>query len=257
LDLKISGKTALVTGASRGIGRATCVELAELGVNIVAVARNQSDLDSLANEISNKSKFIPILLDLSKATNLEILFSQTAGLDIDIIVNNLGGNLNFTDPLGSYEEFQAVFYLNFGVAVEINRHYIAKMRDRKWGRICHVSSISALENQGPPQYCAAKAALNAYVRSVGRYLAPENVLLNGVMPGAVYTQGGYWDEAEKTRPEYVRNYLQTRMAIKRFGTLEEITKVIAFLVSDYSSFMVGSTVLVDGGQGKSFEHLDI
>ena len=256
MELGIDGKTALVTGASRGIGRATCIELANLGVNIVAVARNKQDLDSLGEEVNQSVTFTPIIVDLSYPKNLDELFLATESQNIDIIVNNLGGNLGLTNPLGPYEEFEKVFYLNFGVAVEINRHFIPRMIENKWGRICHVSSISALENQGPPQYCAAKAALNAYVRSVGRYLSAENIMLNGVMPGAVFTEGGYWDEASTNRPEYVQEYLQSRMAIKRFGTLGEITKVIAFLVSDLSSFMIGTTVLADGGQGKAFEHND-
>jgi 3-oxoacyl-[acyl-carrier protein] reductase len=258
MELGIAGKTALVTGASRGIGRATCIELANLGVNIVAVARNNSDLEKLNYEINQTIKFTAIGLDLAEPDNLSGLFRtiDSRNIPIDIIVNNLGGNLNLTDPLGPYDEFEKVLYLNFGVAVEVNRNFIPKMQEKKWGRICHISSISALENQGPPQYSAAKAALNAYVRSVGRYLASDNVILNGVMPGAVLTEDGYWDIALKTRPEHVQNYLHTRMAIKRFGTLDEVTKVIAFLVSDFSSFMVGSMVLVDGGQGRGFQDIE-
>jgi 3-oxoacyl-[acyl-carrier protein] reductase len=191
-------------------------------------------------------------------SNLSDLFSTIASRDItiDIIVNNLGGNLNLTDPLGPYDEFEKALYLNFGIAVEVNRKFISKMQEQKWGRICHISSISALENHGPPQYSAAKAALNAYVRSVGRYLAADNVILNGIMPGPILTEEGYWDIALKTRPEHVQNYLHTRMAIKRFGTLDEVTKLIAFLVSDFSSFMVGSMVLVDGGQGRGFQDIE-
>jgi 3-oxoacyl-[acyl-carrier protein] reductase len=75
------------------------------------------------------------------------------------------------------------------------------------------------------------------------------------MPGAIKAIGNYWDEATISRPEYVENYLRSRMAIERFGTLDEITKVIAFLVSDLASFMVGTMVLVDGGQGRTFEHV--
>jgi len=257
MDLKISGKTALITGASRGIGRATCIELANNGVNIVAVARNENDLNSLNEQIVSGVSFTPIALDLAIPSNLEKLFLQIheRNIEISIIVNNLGGQLEVTDPLGQYNDFEKVFYLNLGVAVGINHHFVPRMVKNKWGRICHVSSIAALENQGPPQYCAAKSALNAYVRSTARFLAKENVILNGVMPGAIKAKGNYWDEATISRPEYVENYLRSRMAIERFGTLDEITKVISFLVSDLASFMVGTMVLVDGGQGRSFEHI--
>ena len=142
--------------------------------------------------------------------------------------------------------------LNVEVAIGINRVFIPEMQKRKWGRICHVSSISALENQGPPAYCAAKAALNAYVRSLGRYVSSDNVILTTVMPGAVFTKGGYWDIASQNRPEHVEKYLAERMAIHRFGTIEEISEVVTFLCSDLSSFCVGSCLLVDGGQGRVF-----
>jgi 3-oxoacyl-[acyl-carrier protein] reductase len=127
------------------------------------------------------------------------------------------------------------------------------MMGRKWGRITHISSISALENQGPPQYCAAKAALNAYIRSVGRFVAADGVVVTGVMPGAVMTAGGYWDEVMKQRPEHGGNFLRERMAIKRFGEVKEISSIVSFLVSDSASFMTGSVVLADGGQGRTFQ----
>ena len=127
---------------------------------------------------------------------------------------------------------------------------------QKWGRICHVSSISALENQGPPAYCAAKSALNAYVRSLGRFVAADNVILTSVMPGAVFTKDGYWDVAARERPAHVEKYLNERMAIRRFGRVEEISELVAFLCSEHSSFCVGSCVLADGGQGRAFYPAD-
>jgi 3-oxoacyl-[acyl-carrier protein] reductase len=126
------------------------------------------------------------------------------------------------------------------------------MQNKQWGRICHISSISALENQGPPSYCAAKLALNAYVRSVGRYVSSDNVIMTSVLPGAVLSEGGYWDIASKERPDHVAKYLEDRMAIKRFGTVEEISKAVVFLCSEHASFCVGSSLLIDGGQGRVF-----
>jgi 3-oxoacyl-[acyl-carrier protein] reductase len=142
--------------------------------------------------------------------------------------------------------------LNFGIAMEVNNLVIPGMREKKWGRICHVSSISALEVQGPPSYGAAKAAINAYVSSESRYLASENVILTSVMPGAIFTEGGYWDDVSKNRPEHLKNYLNERMASKRLGNVSEIAELVTFLVSEHSSFMVGSNILADGGQGRTF-----
>ena len=142
--------------------------------------------------------------------------------------------------------------LNVEAAIDINERYIPDMQEKKWGRICHISSIAALENQGPPAYCASKAALNAYVRSLARYVSEDNVILTSVMPGAVFTDGGYWDDASVNRPEHVEKYLNERMAIKRFGTVDEIAEAVAFLCSDLSGFCVGTCMLIDGGQGRVF-----
>ena len=97
-----------------------------------------------------------------------------------------------------------------------------------------------------------KAALTAYTRSMGRVLAPDGIIMIAVLPGAVFTEKGYWDITSKTNPEHVRKYLSERMAIKRFGTLDEIGTVVTFFCSQHASFCVGSTVVIDGGQGRCF-----
>ena len=172
-------------------------------------------------------------------------------------MNNAGGNLNYTDPLKTSEGWRKVMRLNVEVAIEINEAFIPDMQEKKWGRICHISSIAALENQGPPSYCAAKAALNAYVRSLARYVSEDNVILTSVMPGAVFTDGGYWDIASKERPDHVERYLNERMAIKRFGKISEISEAVTFLCSDHAGFCVGTCMLIDGGQGRVFYPTDL
>lgn len=254
MNLGIEGKTALVTGAGRGLGEAICKSLATEGVRIVACSRTESDLIDLTKSLKDPAKHRYIALDLALENGVLdlISFINNNNLIPDIIVNNVGGNLGYTNPLGTVEEWQSVMYLNVEVALQINREFIPHMQKNKWGRICHVSSIAALENQGPPAYCAAKSALNAYVRSLGRFVSSDNVILTSVMPGAIFTEGGYWDETAKNRPDHVQKYLNERMAIKRFGRVEEISEVVSFLCSEHSSFCVGSCLLVDGGQGRVF-----
>ncbi len=254
MDMGIAGKIALVTGASRGLGASICRSLAAEGARIVAVARTESELRSQVAGLSNGLEHVALPIDLARQDAAEQLINQlnALGIEPDIIVNNVGGTLNVNDPLASADDFLTVWHLNLGLAVDINRQYIPGMQERKWGRICHVSSISALENQGPPAYCATKAAVNAYVRSVGRYVSSDNVILTGVMPGAILTVGGYWDEASRDRPDHVERYLSERMAIKRFGQEEEISSLVVFLASDHASFCVGSMLLADGGQGRNF-----
>jgi len=255
VKIDLAGKTALVTAASRGIGKSICQELAKNGAKVIAIARNRDKLEELLVTLENEEKHAIIVLDLSKRENtkeLKLLVDKL-GLSPDIVVNNLGGNLGIVDPLSDYQNYEEVMYINLGVAIQINKEFIPSMLEKKYGRICHISSISALENQGPPQYCAAKAALNAYIRSIGRYVSKDNVIITGVMPGAIYTEEGYWDEVIRNRPDHAEKFLKDRMAIGRFGDTAEVSALVAFLVSEHSSFMVGSVVLADGGQGRTFQ----
>jgi len=254
MNLKIKNKIALITGASRGLGESICKSLAKEGVKIIACSRNKKDLSKLISSLPNKKKHFLFDCDLANKSHLHDLIENIKRKNIspDIIVNNVGGNLGYNDPLGPSTEFRKVMYLNVEVAIELNRAFIPRMIKKKWGRICHISSISALENQGSPSYSASKAALNAYVRGVARYVAKHNVVLNSVMPGAVFTKGGFWEEELKKNPKRVKKYLSERMAIQRFGRTDEVSEIVKFMCSDLASFFVGSSILVDGGQGRSF-----
>ena len=129
---------------------------------------------------------------------------------------------------------------------------VPAMQNRKWGRVVHISSISAMENHGPVTYCAMKAALTAYTRSFGGVVAPDGVVVSAVLPGAVFTEGGYWDVTSRDNPEHVRKYLTERQRIGRFGRPEEIGNYVAYLCSELASFSTGSIVPVDGGQGRGY-----
>jgi 3-oxoacyl-[acyl-carrier protein] reductase len=257
MDLGIRNKHALVTGASRGIGAAVCESLSREGVFVTAVARSEKDLQTLEAVIGSKNNMF-IQSDLITDGAIETLYSKLLANDRQpaIIINNVGGTMDLNEPLCSSDDFLRVMKFNLGIAMDINRMMVPNMREKKWGRICHVSSISALENQGPPSYSAAKAALNAYVRGVSRYLASENVILTSVMPGAIFTKGGYWDEVSKNRPDHLKKYLEERMATKRLGQVSEIAELTTFLVSEHASFMVGSSILADGGQGRVFSEYE-
>lgn len=257
MDLGICGKQALITGGGRGLGKSIAQCLAREGVAIIANSRTEEDLVSLIQELPippNGLKHHLFCKDLSAADGPQqlIQFLNENQLAPDIVIHNLGGNLNISDPLCSLEEWRSVMRINLEVPVELNKTLIPQMQKKKWGRICHVSSISGLENQGPPSYCAAKAGLIAYTRSIGRYVAKDGIAITSILPGAVFTKGGYWDSASQNRPDHVKKYLEERMAIQRFGKPEEIGNVVAFLCSNLSSFCIGSAFLVDGGQGKVF-----
>lgn len=251
MELGVKGKIALVTGASRSIGKSICEVLSREGAFVIGVARTLSELEALSSD-RGKARFFP--LDLLAPEGVETLLSLLSkeNLSPDIVVHNLGGTLNVTSPLCSLSEWRSVMRINVEIPIELNRALIPKMQEKKWGRICHISSIAGLENQGPPSYCAAKAALIAYTRSVGRFFAKDNIVMTSLLPGPILAKGNYWDTASKEKPDHVHRFLEERVALKRLGSPEEISELAAFLCSELSSFCIGSAFLADGGQGKVF-----
>jgi 3-oxoacyl-[acyl-carrier protein] reductase len=256
MELKMDGRNALVTGAGRGLGRAISACLAREGVHVAVVSRTRPDIDALVESMGGASAgHLGVAMDLvpdGAPSRLVEQLAQRGFGPIDIGVHNMGGTLNISDPYCSMEDWRRVYRFNFEVAIELNRMLVPGMQERSWGRVVHVSSISAMENHGPVTYCAIKAALTAYTRSFGGVVAPDGVVVSAILPGAVFTEDGYWDEASRDRPEHVRKFLAERQRIGRFGRPEEIGNYVAFLCSELASFNTGSIVPIDGGQGRGY-----
>jgi 3-oxoacyl-[acyl-carrier protein] reductase len=254
MELGIKGKKALVTGAGRGLGQAIAQCLAREGVHVAAVSRTASDIEALLKDIGGvQSGHRGIVMDLMPEGAPDRLLDELTGFGpLDIVVHNVGGTMNIVDPFCSVKEWRDAYRFNFEIAIELNTKILPDMRRRKWGRVCHISSISSMENHGPVTYCAMKAALTAYTRSMGGVVAADGVVVTAVLPGAVFTDKGYWDQASVERPEHVHKYLTERQRIGRFGRPEEIGNFVAYLCSELASFNTGSIVPIDGGQGRGY-----
>ena len=256
MDLGIQNKRALITGAGRGLGRAIAESLAAEGVKVVATSRTATDITALIDAIGGTAAGhlgIPLDIMPDGAPAKLVQLAKDGGFDgFDMVVHNVGGTLDIKDPFCSVKDWRAVYRFNFEIAAELNAMLVPGMQQRKWGRVVHISSIASMENQGPVTYCAMKAALTAYTRSFGGVVAPDGVVVSAVLPGAVFTEGGYWDKTSKENPEHVRKYLSERQRIGRFGRPEEIGNYVAYLCSELASFSTGSIVPVDGGQGRGY-----
>ena len=249
MDLKIKGKRALITGASHGLGRAVARILAAEGARICAVARDTGQLGTLLDEMGGEEQgHIAAALDLTAQDAIPALCDRVTGWgDFDIIVHNLGGTLGIRDPLGEAGDFHKVWYFNLGIALEINRLFIPAMQRGGWGRIVHVSSSSAVMADASLAYSSAKAAVNTYVKGLGREMAKYGIIVTAIMPGPFIAPGGHWENVARNDPERYRSFANERMAVKRLGEPGEIGQIIAMLCSEHASFMAGAVVPVDGG----------
>ncbi len=198
-------------------------------------------------------------VDLLAANAADALCNQVEGAlgSPEIVVHNLGGALGIKDPLCSAADWERLFQFNLGTGVGINRRLIPAMVEAGWGRVVHVSSVAGSENLGPAPYCALKAALNAYVRSMGRIYAKHGLVVCGVAPGAVVAPGNSWDQAQQDDPERVARYLREQTPLGRFATPEEIAPLVTFLCSEHGAQCAGSVLAIDGGLGRSFDGLGI
>jgi len=244
-----------VTGTGKGIGYAIAKVLADEGALVSVVSRKAENVSNLLKAMGGVEKgHYGITKDLEPESAPREIYDelQEEFGEIDIMVNNLGSTLDITDPYCSLEDWRRVYRVNFEVAVDMNNLMLPSMLQRKTGRIVNICSTASMENNGPVTYCAMKAAFSAYSRSMGRVLAKDGVVMSGVLPGVIYTEGGHWARAMKERPEHVDKYLADRCPTGKFGKTEDIAYMVAFLCSELAEYCQGSIVPVDGGQSRHY-----
>ena len=256
MDLGIKGKNVLVTGASQGIGRAIALEFAKENCNVTVIARRQNELEKVVEEmggIRNGHSYYSI--DLMPYGNpTKAVHDLTTDRLYEIIVHNVGGTLNIKDCLSPVEDWNNVWRNNVGIAIEMNHLLIPQMQKKKWGRVIHISSISAENLRGSGPYGAAKAYLNAYTKVLGKQVAKDGVVVSALAPGSIYASGGPWDPENpinKKDPEAFQrkqsDFLRHHHAIGRLGTAEEIAPFAVFMASKYVTFAPTSIIPIDGG----------
>lgn len=254
MDLGLGGKVAVVSGGSKGIGRAIVLDLAREGCRVAFSARGVEGLEATAQEVrALGAEVLPVQADMTQKADIERLIQETVAAfgGIDILVNNVGGSRGGMTWETPDEDWDAVFDLNLFAAVRATRLAIPIMRQRGSGRIINISSIYGRESGGSMTYNASKASMNSWSKSLAKQLATDGILVNVVAPGSILFPGGSWERRQQENPEGIARFVQTDMPLGRFGRPEEISAVVTFLASARASLMTGACVNVDGCQSRS------
>ncbi len=244
----LTGKVALVTGGSRGIGRSICTQLAAHGA---AVAINYNQSAEQAEDLRQKieaagGKAITVQADVRQPADAERMVEETVAAlgRLDVLVNNAGFNRDTLILRMSLEDWDEVMELNLRAVFICTKTALRRMMKQRWGRIINIGSVSGLTgNAGQANYAAAKAGLVGFTRAVAREMGSRSITANLVMPGLVIT------ELTKDIRQEIVDGVKQRLLVDRMGKPEDISASVVYLASDEAAYVTGQVLSVDGGLG--------
>lgn len=256
MDLGLTGKIAMITGGSHGLGKQAAECLAREGCKVSICARGQDQLDSALGDLRAQGYHahgtqadVTIEDDASRFYNDTI---SSLGKP-DILVNNVGGRRgSVLLEETSMEQFRDGLELNLFSAVRLTTMVLPHMKEQGWGRIINISSIYGREHGGSIDYMTGKAGLIAFSKHLALQLAPINVRVNCIAPGSIDFPGSSWDRFQQNNtPEVVAEFITRNLPAGKFGWPEPIGEAVAFLASDRADLITGACINIDGGQSKS------
>jgi 3-oxoacyl-[acyl-carrier protein] reductase len=250
LVTELEGKVALVTGASRGMGKAIALKLASLGskvvVNYVAIeASNKVDADNLVESITSLGgEAMSIEADIRDSEAVKGMVEQVTDKwsKIDILVNNAGINRDTLLLRMSDDAWDDVISTNLRGAYLCTKFALRSMMRQEWGRIINIASVSGIVgNIGQSNYAASKGGLIAFTKSVAREMGSRNITVNAVAPGYIIT--GMTDKL----PSEKKDAILAMIPLQRFGRPEDVAELVAFLATDRAGYITGQAITIDGG----------
>jgi 3-oxoacyl-[acyl-carrier protein] reductase len=243
MKIDLTGRTALVTGASRGIGEAIARRLAETGALVICAARNLENVERVAAGIvSSGGNASAVQLDITGDDVRDRIRAVIAQQPIDILVNNAGITDDDLFLRMKPEAWTSVLRTNLDSAFHITQEVMKKMFRSRWGRVINISSVVGLSgNPGQVNYAASKAALIGFTKSLALEIGSRNVTVNAVAPGFIRTAmtDAMTDEARTT--------LESRIALRRLGTPDDVAYAVTFLASEQAAYITGTVMNVSGG----------
>jgi len=244
---KLNGKIALITGGSRGLGKAMALALAKEGAQLALVARDENKLKIAADEIrqagGRAEYFLADVTQPAQVKAAEQAIIARFG-QVNILINNAG--INIRKPLTEYtlEEWHQVMNANLTSVYLMCHAFIPHMTGRDYGRIINLTSMmSHIALPGRVAYCTSKAGLLGFTKALALELAPEKITVNGISPGPIATE---MNQVIIQNPETNRQFLNS-LPVNRWGKVEEIGALAAFLCSEDSGFITGTDIVIDGG----------
>lgn len=252
MDLGLAGKACLVAGASRGIGRAIALALAREGARVAAVARGESDLAALLQELGEGHTSIVADLTTAEGASAAIDGTVRAFGGLDVVVAVAGKSFAREAAAMDEEDFAKSLDMNLWSSKRIAQRAVPHLTARGGGSITLISSIWGREAGGAPGYNVAKAGVIALAKALARDYAKHGIRVNSIAPGSILFPGGGWDRRMKADPEGIADMVKRELPFGRFGTPEEVADVVAFVASPRASWIAGACIVVDGAQSRAF-----
>ncbi|UNL83614.1 SDR family NAD(P)-dependent oxidoreductase [Priestia koreensis] len=249
MELGLQGKSVLITGGSKGIGKSITESFLAEGANVGIAARGQESLDEMKQQYPNIKAY---QVDVSKKAEREQLiqqFVQDFGR-IDVLVNNAGGSNGSTAMETDLDTFVEAMELNYVSGVHLSQLVVNEMKAAGSGSIINITSIFGRESGGKVTYNNAKAAMISFTKSLADEVIKDGIRVNGVAPGSILHPTGNWIKRVEENPEKMKKFVAEQIPAGRFGKPEEVANVVTFLASDKASWVVGATLNVDGGQSR-------
>ncbi|MGI9090431.1 MAG: 3-oxoacyl-[acyl-carrier-protein] reductase [Gemmatimonadaceae bacterium] len=242
VSIDLTGRNALVTGSTRGIGRAIANRLIQCGARVAIVGRDLARSEEVARNLGPDARgFAADVADIASVTRL-VTDVESAFGTIDILVNNAGLTRDNLMMRIKDDDWNAVIDANLRGAFVATRAVTRGMMKRRWGRVINIASVVGITgNKGQVNYAASKAGLIGLTKSVAKELGSRNVLANAVAPGLIET-----DMTAAMTPD-ARSGMAAQIPLERLGTPDDVAGVVAFLASDLAAYITGQVIVVDGG----------